>query len=341
MTKRLTVAVLAASLASGVAHAATYQAMYSFGDSLSDVGNVYTLFHGAFPIRPYFEGRFSNGLNWVDDLTNDLHLGTTATPSLLGGNDFAYGGAQTGTTIVSGFQLVPSLDAQVGLFQKADPHPNPDALYTLDIGANDILNAVTAFKKNKITYDQMTTTFLNAAVMNTVTAVTDLYDDGMRSLLYYQVPNLSVVPDYKVLGSRYAADAGMLAMDFDTDVVKDIKSLSGLTVFDVPIFAALGKIVANPERFGFTNATTPCFSGTFSSPGTECADPDKHVFWDGEHPTAAAHALTAEVAFATLTGAPDPVLIPEPSTWAMMLIGFAGLGFLGYRQTCKGRAATA
>lgn len=26
-------------------------------------------------------------------------------------------------------------------------------------------------------------------------------------------------------------------------------------------------------------------------------------------------------------------VIPEPSTWAMMLIGFAGLGFLGYRRT--------
>ncbi|HWY84596.1 MAG TPA: PEP-CTERM sorting domain-containing protein [Roseiarcus sp.] len=30
---------------------------------------------------------------------------------------------------------------------------------------------------------------------------------------------------------------------------------------------------------------------------------------------------------------------PEPSTWAMMLLGFAGLGFLGYRQTAKARAA--
>jgi hypothetical protein len=30
---------------------------------------------------------------------------------------------------------------------------------------------------------------------------------------------------------------------------------------------------------------------------------------------------------------------PEPSTWAMMLLGFAGLGFLGYRQTAKARLA--
>jgi hypothetical protein len=30
--------------------------------------------------------------------------------------------------------------------------------------------------------------------------------------------------------------------------------------------------------------------------------------------------------------------VPEPSTWAMMLVGFAGLGFAGYRSTrrCAG-----
>lgn len=31
--------------------------------------------------------------------------------------------------------------------------------------------------------------------------------------------------------------------------------------------------------------------------------------------------------------------VPELSTWAMLLIGFAGLGFAGYRQTGNGRAA--
>jgi hypothetical protein len=31
--------------------------------------------------------------------------------------------------------------------------------------------------------------------------------------------------------------------------------------------------------------------------------------------------------------------VPEPSTWAMMFLGFAGLGFLGYRRTVKTRVA--
>jgi hypothetical protein len=34
-------------------------------------------------------------------------------------------------------------------------------------------------------------------------------------------------------------------------------------------------------------------------------------------------------------------VIPEPSTWPMMLLGFAGLGFVGYRRAKVGRLAQA
>jgi PEP-CTERM motif len=33
--------------------------------------------------------------------------------------------------------------------------------------------------------------------------------------------------------------------------------------------------------------------------------------------------------------------VPEPSTWAMLLIGFAGLGFVGYQARRSGNAAAA
>jgi hypothetical protein len=33
--------------------------------------------------------------------------------------------------------------------------------------------------------------------------------------------------------------------------------------------------------------------------------------------------------------------VPEPSTWAMLLLGFAGLGFAGYRHTRMNRVASA
>jgi hypothetical protein len=30
-----------------------------------------------------------------------------------------------------------------------------------------------------------------------------------------------------------------------------------------------------------------------------------------------------------------PGAVPEPSTWAMMLLGFAGIGFMAYRRKNK------
>jgi len=32
--------------------------------------------------------------------------------------------------------------------------------------------------------------------------------------------------------------------------------------------------------------------------------------------------------------------VPEPSTWALMLLGFTGLGFVGYRSAGRGRCSS-
>lgn len=54
-------------------------------------------------------------------------------------------------------------------------------------------------------------------------------------------------------------------------------------------------------------------------------------------PTAFITALTFETS-GNFTGTMTAI-IPEPSTWTMMLIGFAGLGYAGYRSSRKGSAA--
>ena len=49
-----------------------------------------------------------------------------------------------------------------------------------------------------------------------------------------------------------------------------------------------------------------------------------------------AFATSASGLMGTITYTYTPAAsqaVPEPSTWAMMLLGFAGLGFLGYRKT--------
>jgi hypothetical protein len=59
--------------------------LFAFGDSLSDAGNDYYVDGGTDPVSSiYYQGHFSNGLTWVEDLSNMLGLGTLA-PSLKGG----------------------------------------------------------------------------------------------------------------------------------------------------------------------------------------------------------------------------------------------------------------
>ena len=56
----------------------------------------------------------------------------------------------------------------------------------------------------------------------------------------------------------------------------------------------LQQINAHPANFGLTNTTTACLI-----PSEEpffCQTADEYLFWDGIHPTRAAHALVAHEA---------------------------------------------
>jgi phospholipase/lecithinase/hemolysin len=56
--------------------------------------------------------------------------------------------------------------------------------------------------------------------------------------------------------------------------------------------------IANPAAFGFTNVISPCLSGSRA-----CANPDQFLFWDGIHPTTAAHRILGEAAFSAIQDA--------------------------------------
>jgi phospholipase/lecithinase/hemolysin len=79
----------------------------------------------------------------------------------------------------------------------------------------------------------------------------------------------------------------------------------------------------------------PCWTGNFTDPssGTLCStnldDQNQFLFWDEVHPTAAGHLLAAEFALDALTA------VPEVSTSAMKLVGFAGLGLQAIRHSRK------
>ena len=186
------------------------------------------------------------------------------------------------------------------------------ALFTLDIGANDILDALS---------DPLTAAAVVTAAANSAAAEVDelYYADGARSLLYYEVPQLGLTPDIEALGSAAQMLADALAQSFNATLLSDLTSIesgaSPLKVFTLDTYDLLGDIVGDQQRYGFANVTDPCID----TPACVTATPsvqDTYLFWDGLHPTEGGQMVTAELAYA--------LVAPEPSTWAMMLVGFAG-----------------
>ena len=84
-------------LLAGQLAAAPFSSLYVFGDSLSEMGNVFAATHHLIPSDPpYFRGRFSKGPVWVEHLAEQLGLPLIANggdPTVIQGNNFAAGGA--------------------------------------------------------------------------------------------------------------------------------------------------------------------------------------------------------------------------------------------------------
>ena len=90
---------------------------------------------------------------------------------------------------------------------------------------------------------------------------------------------------------------------------------AGVTMFD--IFGLGTALANNPGAYGFTNVTDACGA-------IVAADCSTYAYWDGIHPTAAAHEVIADAFLATA--------VPETSTWIMMVVGFSCFGFVAYRR---------
>ena len=278
---------------------AEYSTIYAFGDSLSDAGNDYIASLGILPSSPpYSDGRFSNGAVWVQDLARALGLGAV-TPSLAGGRDFAYGGAEAGNEPLH--TVLPiDLPSQLVQFVADDPHPQANALYTLSIGANDLLDAIPVFASNPAGAEAD----IQAAVNNEVTFLQGLALDGARNFLILNVPDLGKTPDE----AGNAAVASQLSSLYDTELNASLQALVAqdhLSIHLVDTYALIDAGVADPEKYGLKNVTTPVWTGNYENPfsGTLNAHgqaQNTYLFFDHLHPTAAGHEIVAVAAQAAL-----------------------------------------
>ena len=300
----------------------TYSAIYAFGDSLSDAGNV-SISTSAPVSPPYYKQQygsisgtvFSNGPVWVQDLSIALGLGTLA-PSLSGGKDFAYGAAETGSTPQNAnapqYQAV-SLPAQLSQFQLQVPKPSANALYTLSVGSDD----VDSILATNLSAAQQTTD-INASVANEISFIKSLIGEGAKNLLVMDVPDLGKIPEItqglnngsNTPSAAYDALASQLSSEYNTALIAQLGTITGASIHVFDAYSLIDNAVANPGLYGLTNVTTPVWNGNFFSAGsgtlaaTTLAAQDQYLFWDDYHPTETGQQGLAALAEQTLSGVP-------------------------------------
>ena len=325
-----------AAVLSFSAHATPFSSLFVFGDSLSDAGNVSTLIdaggllpavpsgtreatpfpagHSLVPSLPYSSGRFSNGPVWVEQLATSL--GLSAAPSLLGGTNLAWGGARTGP---SGAPPTPPLLDQVAGFLASTGGVAPsDALYSVWGGANDVRDAIVLGATDPTGAAALAT----AAATNIATMVGDLTAAGAVHVIVPNLPDLGLTPALTRLGPVAAGGATALAGLFNGVLAGALAPFVADPTLDIvpfDVFGLLSSVVASPTAFGLANASDPCVDI-----GSVCGSPGDYLFWDGIHPTTAAHGILASAALRAV--------VPEPAT--LLLVAF-GVAFAGRcRRRC-------
>lgn len=321
---------LAASPAS-----ATYSAVYAFGDSLTDNGNLFAATTAAFgpsnalpqaysPVTGgYLNGRFSNGKASVEYMATRLGLPLV---------DLAFGGATTDVGPVyntAGGPFGTGLKAQLQIFDaKTGGAADPNGLYFIWAGSNDLRQAFEDAAGAATPADAQTilTTAATSVIVNLRSAITHLWNEGARHFFIPTEPDFGLTPEGK---SNQAFLSGFTTQ-FDAQLAGSLASVANPTSLinlllgaDIDIFDTLAiqrAVYANPGAYGIGDVDNPCFTGYVGIPGAVCAAglDTTNMFWDKVHPTAATN---------TVLGFAMAAQVPEPS--ALLLVALAGMALVG------------
>jgi phospholipase/lecithinase/hemolysin len=319
----------------GSALAAPYSAVYVFGDSLSDTGNVRIATGLAQPQigsnTPlpagqvgYATGRWVDNQGagvWVD--TFAPALGGASVASLAGGTNYAWAGARTGTN--SSATGAWYLDQQVNSYLTragGGGTASSTALYAILIGGNDIAAIIESASANPATAAATIGAGVTAGLGSIQSQVTSLYAAGARNFLLFNAPDVLTSPRFQqVLGGLDAAgQAGLTFVAnstltaWNTNFANMVAGLrGGLTGEDIDSFDLAGfgaSLGANLTGNGYDGSTAACYIA--GPPTTICSTPATRFFWDPFHLNSRVHSQLAAAAIAA---------VPLPG-----VLGLVGLG---------------
>jgi phospholipase/lecithinase/hemolysin len=232
-----------------------YSNLYVFGDSYCDVGNLHA------PV-PYYQGRWSNGPLWVEHIAG--FLGVPLTPSSAGGSDYAWDGAA-----VTQSNYSPSIPQQVEEYLSTrDGKADPDALFILEGGTNDILTT-TSTNPEEIGYQ---------IALGLANSVQRLRAAGARHFVISNLFDIGLLP-IAAPKAGFASAAATAANSHLDHLLFEDRQREGVHILRLNTFSLLNAIAKDPSHFGFVDVTDPC------KITTPCADPDHWFFFDSVHLT--------------------------------------------------------
>ena len=248
------------------------------GDSLSDQGNLFAATSQLLPFglpdaAHYYAGRFSNGGNYADALAGMLHLDLT--PSLLGGTNFAFGGARTDYNVVE----LPPLSLPSGAFPWSLNGQRDAFLATAnhDAGTDDALRCLLGIERHrrhpKLAPESGGDDCQDGNGIRD--AILALKAMGARTVLVPNVPNLGLTP----LAAQFGAQGPLtaLASAYNASLYAMLDGFTDINIIKFDSFAFVTYLVAHAADYGFANVTQPCYTG-FVVPdptATECGDPNR------------------------------------------------------------------
>ncbi len=295
------------------AFAESFNQIIFFGDSLTDNGNLFRLIK-IIPKLPYFQGRFSNGPTWAEDLGKFYY-----DKEYLGYDDYAYGGATAITHLNSNSTLPITLESELdGYYLNSMLVNKKNVLYVIWIGANDYLDDPSPN--------------IQAIVGKISWAVQSLINHGAQNFLIANLPDLGRTPYAREMHAETRLSNVTIQHNAQLDgAISQLKSrYPSITIVKMDVNASFNDVLTNPNKYNITNTVDACLniSGltrnalkdnispdilnsvslmkTYQigqSLPTPCSDPNTHLFWDPLHPTMAIHQLLSTVAIDTLNKA--------------------------------------
>src|SRR3569833_3393517 len=211
---------------------------FFFGVSLSDQGNLFAATSALFPVTippipaadHYYQGRFSNGEIYAGLLANKL--GLSSSPTSVGGNNYAYGGARTTYNRVEAsapFNLggiLPSgarpwtLDLEREAFAAQGIH-DPNALYVIWSGSNDVGDIIPLVLTGNTV---LAAHFMRPAVTGIKDVIDTFLNAGAQTILVPNVPDLGLVPEITAKDPLFPGAPPHLASQTATAVVQQFNN---------------------------------------------------------------------------------------------------------------------